>query len=110
METYFEYLLGDPGYEEENMFIMQRISQVERLPYTDEVALTTDNKMLVGLRMWMGWGIGWLKHMFQRLMKWYDATKQNYNHLFSSYRSLDRLPTSEGHGLCQCGCWNSFSQ
>jgi hypothetical protein len=43
METYFEYLLGDPGYEEENMFIMQRIGQVERLPYIDEVALTTDN-------------------------------------------------------------------
>ena len=32
--------------------------------------------------MWVEWDIGGLKHKFQRLMKWYDATKKNYNNHF----------------------------
>ena len=50
---------------------------MERLPDLNNGALTTHNKMHIGFECGCReWRIGWLEHMFQRLMKWYDATKQ----------------------------------
>lgn len=43
MEEYFKYLLGDPKYQGENMFIIWRIGQAERPPDIDEDALTFYN-------------------------------------------------------------------
>jgi len=41
----FEYLLGNPSYMSEEMFIMQKIGQWELMPDVDHVAMQTYNKM-----------------------------------------------------------------
>jgi hypothetical protein len=44
-------LLGDPNYIGENMFIMRRLDNVERLPNINDIALMAYNKMHVGYRV-----------------------------------------------------------
>jgi hypothetical protein len=50
-DEYFEYLLGDPNYLGENMFIMKRIGRGEIGLNANQDAIRTDNKMHVGYRM-----------------------------------------------------------
>jgi hypothetical protein len=45
----------------EEMFIMSRIRQQELSPNVDHVAMQTYNKMHVGFRVQVEWGIGGLK-------------------------------------------------
>lgn len=47
----FEYLLGDPNYIGENMFIMRRLGNVEKPSKIDDRALMAYNKMHVGYRV-----------------------------------------------------------
>ena len=83
-DEYFEYLLGDPGYVGEDMFIMRRIGQRELAGAEDgdELAIHQYNKMHAGLRVRVEWGIGGLKRKFKRLMKRFDNTKEKFSHLF----------------------------
>lgn len=64
MEAYFKYLLGDPKYQGENMFIMWRIGKAERPPNIGEDALTTYNKTHIGFCVRVEWGVGGLKCKF----------------------------------------------
>jgi hypothetical protein len=41
-----------------------------------------NNKMHVGYRVHVEWGIGGLKRKWRRLMKSFDSTKPIYSHLF----------------------------
>jgi hypothetical protein len=60
-DEYFEYLLGDLGYLGEDMFIMKRIRRCEIGPNVDQDVIRTYNKMNVGYKVQMEWGIGGLK-------------------------------------------------
>lgn len=81
-DEYFEYLLGDPGYLGESMFIMRRLGTHERPPDADDLAITTYNKMHAGYRVQVEWGIGGLKRKWRHLMCRFDTTKPKYHHLF----------------------------
>jgi hypothetical protein len=53
--------LGDLGYLGEDMFIMKRIRRCEIGPNVDQDVIRTYNKMNVGYKVQMEWGIGGLK-------------------------------------------------
>lgn len=53
--------------------------------------LNTFNKMHVGYRIHVEWGIGGLKLKFPRLMEQFDATKPKYTHLFKSCALLTKF-------------------
>jgi hypothetical protein len=79
-----EYLLGDPGYSGEDMFIMRRVGTRELSEDGDAAFVKAYNKMHAGNRVRVEWGIGGLKQKWRRLMKRYDATMPKYNDLFTS--------------------------
>ncbi len=81
-DEYFEYLLGDLGYVGEEMFIMRRIGRHEISPNANKDAIKTYNKMHVGYKVWVEWGIGELKRKWKWLMKRFDSTKPKYTILF----------------------------
>ncbi len=81
-DEYFEYLLGDLGYLGEDMFIMKRIRRCEIGPNVDQDVIRTYNKMNVGYKVQMEWGIGGLKKKRKQLMKRFDSTKPKYAILF----------------------------
>ena len=58
---YFEYLLGDPGYVGEEMFIMRRLGEREIPEGADLSRIRLYNKMHAGYRIRVEWGIGGLK-------------------------------------------------
>jgi hypothetical protein len=60
-DEYFEYLLGDHGYLGEDVFIMKRIGRCEIGPNVDQDVIRAYNKMHVGYKVQMEWGIGGLK-------------------------------------------------
>ncbi len=60
-DEYFEYLLGYPSYLGEEMFIMKRIRRHEIGLNADQDTIKAYNKMHVGYRVWVEWGIGGLK-------------------------------------------------
>ena len=79
-----KYLFGDPGYSGEDMFIMRRLGIREFLEDADTGSIRAYNKMHVGYRVRVEWGIGGLKHKWRRLMKHYDATMLKYDDFFTS--------------------------
>ena len=79
-----EYLLSDPGYSGEDMFIMRRLGTREFLKDADTGRIRAYNKMHAGYRVRVEWGIGGLKQKWRRLMKRYDATMPKYDDLFTS--------------------------
>jgi len=81
-DEYFEYLLGDPGYLGEEMFIMWRIGRCEIGLNVDQNAIKAYNKMCVGYKMQVEWGICGLKRKWRQLMKRFDSTKPKYTILF----------------------------
>jgi hypothetical protein len=81
-DEYFEYLLENLGYLDENMFIMKRIGRCEVSPNVDQYGIRTYNQMHVGYRMSMEWGIGGLKRKWRQLMKRFDSTTPKYIVLF----------------------------
>ncbi|KAG9415386.1 hypothetical protein AC1031_008828 [Aphanomyces cochlioides] len=78
-EDYFEYLLGDPGYVGEEMFIMRRIGERELHSDVDMSSVRLYNKMHA-----VEWGIGGLKRKWRRLMKTFDATKERFPIMFTA--------------------------
>jgi hypothetical protein len=85
-EHYQEYLLGDPGYMGENVFIMRRVDRREIPDDADEneiiSAIEAYNKMHAGYRIQVEWGIGGLKRKFKRMMKGFDASKDKFPLMF----------------------------
>ena len=83
-DDYFEYILGDPGYQGLEAFVMRRVAPRELEENHDETAVNAYNKMHAGYRVRVEWGIGGLKQKWRRLMKRFDATKPKFHHLFRS--------------------------
>jgi len=81
-DDYFEYLLGDPSYMGEEMFIMQKIGWHELVLDDDHVVMRAYNKTHVGFKVQVERGIGGLKRKWRCLMKKFNWTKPKYAHLF----------------------------
>jgi hypothetical protein len=60
-DGYFEYLLGDPGYVGEGMFIMRQIGRREVAEGGEMAVVVVFNSMHAGYRVQVEWGIGGLK-------------------------------------------------
>jgi len=75
---------------------MKRIGRCEAGPNVNQDSIKTYNKMHVGYRMQMEWGIGGLKRKRKWLMKRFDSTKPKYIILFKVTtiltKYLDRCP------------------
>lgn len=82
-DQYFQYLLGDPGYTGEDMYIMRRVAGREIEPGWESV-INAFNSMHAGRRVCVEWGIGGLKRKWKRLMKRFDSTKPKFCLLFQS--------------------------
>lgn len=58
MDDYFEYLLNDPNYMGEEMFIMKHIGRKELTLNANQNAFKTYNKMNVSYHVEVEWGTG----------------------------------------------------
>jgi hypothetical protein len=85
-DDYQEYLLGDPGYMGEVVFIMRRVDRREIPADAEEELSAIDafNKMHAGYRIQVEWGIGGMKRKFKRLMKGFDASKDKFPLMFKA--------------------------
>ena len=81
-QSYYEYLLGDPGYVGADMFILRMIGVTEMGANSNESVIEAFNKLRAGRRVKVEWGIGGLKMKFKRFLKTYDNTKPKFKHLF----------------------------
>lgn len=81
-DDYFEYVLGDPGYAGEEMFIMHRIRPRVAQPDDNMEAIDAFNAVHAGLRVKVEWGIGGMKRKWRKLMKKFDSTLQKFPHFF----------------------------
>ena len=81
---YFGYILGNPGYQGLEAFVMHHVAPRELEENQDETAVNAYNKMHTGYKVRVEWGIGGLKQQWRRLMKRFDATKPKFHHLFRS--------------------------
>ncbi len=83
-DEHFENMLGYLGYLHEELFIMKRIGSCEVGLHVNQDYIKTYNKMHVGYRMQMEWGIGRLKRKmkWKWLMKRFNSTKLKYIILF----------------------------
>jgi hypothetical protein len=61
MDAYFEYLLEDPNYMGEEMFVMWWVWEAQAYPLHDLDTWKTYNKMHTKYKIQMEWGIGGLK-------------------------------------------------
>ncbi len=61
-DEYFKYLLEDPSYLGENMFIVKRC---EIRPNANQDVIKTYNKMHVGYKVRVEWGIGGLRRKWK---------------------------------------------
>jgi len=82
-DEYFNYLLRDPDYLGEEMFIV-RIGMCEVGLNNDQNVIRAYNIMHVGHKMQVEWGVGSLKRKWKWLMKKFDSTKPKYTHLFKA--------------------------
>ena len=81
-DQYFEYLLGDPGYIGEEMFVMHRIRPRTVRPGQQMDAVDAFNAVHGGIRVRVEWGIGGMKRKWRKLMKKFDCTIQKFPHYF----------------------------
>ena len=81
-DNYSQFLLGDPGYRGEEMFIMSRIGQRQAVQTGNLAAIDAYNSMHAGQRVQVEWGIGGLKRKWRRLMKRFDAKLYKFSILF----------------------------
>jgi hypothetical protein len=72
----------DPGYLDEEMFIMFQLRKPELAHGHDQNVINAYNKMHVGYRVKMEWGIGRLKWKWKKSIKHFNSTKSKYYHLF----------------------------
>jgi hypothetical protein len=75
-----EYLLGDPGYNSANMFVMRRIGAYEISLNGNAAAIHAYNMVHAGRRIKLEWGIGGLKCRFRRFLKSFDNTEPRCRH------------------------------
>jgi hypothetical protein len=61
INEYFQYLLRDPSYFGEDMFVMCRLGRHELAPRHDQNVVNAYNKMHVDYKVKIEWGIGGLK-------------------------------------------------
>ena len=87
-ENVHEYVLGDPGYLGEKMYIMRRLGERQIPPGQDLEVIDAYNKMHAGYRIAVEWGIGGLKRKWKRMLKTFDCTQQKFPHLFQSAATL----------------------
>jgi hypothetical protein len=100
-DDYFEYVLGDPGYVGEEMFIMRRVGQ-RKLPEDAQMeAVDMYNRMHAGFRFRVEWGIGGLKRKWKRFMKRFDSKQPKFPHLFQAGCVMTNFfaPTPNGNKL-----------
>ena len=71
-DDYFEYLLGDPGYVGEDMFIMRRVGRREAVAFADGDMSVIDvfNAVHAGCRVKIEWGIFGLKNKWIAVGFW----------------------------------------
>jgi hypothetical protein len=81
-DEYFEYILKDPGYLDEKMFVMFQLGKPKLVHGHDQNVINVYNKMHVGYRVKVEWGIGGLKWKWRQLMKHFNSTKSKHYHLF----------------------------
>ncbi len=82
IDEYFEYLLKDPGYLDEEMFVMFQLGKLKFVHGHDQNVINAYNKMHVGYRVKVEWGIRGLKWKWKQFMKHFNSTKSKYYHLF----------------------------
>ena len=61
-DNYFEYVLGEPGYQGCDQYIVQRLGRQEQNLLTDNDAINVYNKMHTCFRVRVEWRIGGLKY------------------------------------------------
>ena len=83
-DDYFEYLLGDPGYVGEEMFIMRRLGRREIPEDGDMEVIDAFNAMHAGYRVRVEWGIGGLKRKWKIFMQTFESSRDRFPHLFRS--------------------------
>jgi hypothetical protein len=66
----------------EGMFIMRRIGQQEFVVDANHDVVQTYNKMHVGFKVQMEWGISGVKRKWRHFMKGFDYTQSTFTHLF----------------------------
>ncbi len=98
-DDYFEYLLVDPGYLGEEMFIMRRMGKQDLPLNADHGVVNVYNKMHVGFRVQVEWEIGGFKKKWKHLMKRFDSTKPKLSHLFQAKHFPHQLPSPSSDGL-----------
>jgi len=98
-DEYFEYVLGDPGYIGEEMYIMRRVDRREATADGDLSVADAFNAMHAGYRVKVEWGIGGLKPKWRRFMKLYDASHQNFPHLFRAATVLTNFLQRRRHDM-----------
>lgn len=81
-DEYFEYLLGDPNYIGEKMFIMHKIGWKTLVLNANHVIMRTYNKMYASFRLPIKWSVGKLKRKWRHHLKNFDSTKWKYSNMF----------------------------
>jgi hypothetical protein len=81
-DEYFEYLLRNLGYMGQEMFIIWRIGQQEFALDANHDVVQTYNKMHVGFKVQVEWGISGVKRKWRCFMKRFDSTQSKFTHLF----------------------------
>jgi hypothetical protein len=73
------------------VFIMKKMGKWKLPPNVDHGVVHAYNKMRVGFKVQVEWGIGGLKWKWKCLMKIFDSTKPKFSHLFQATCSLHHL-------------------
>jgi hypothetical protein len=79
-DEYFEYILKDPSYFGEEMFVMCFLGRHELFLTHDQNVVNVYKKMHVGYKVRVEGGIWGLKRKWGQLMKQFHSTKSKYNH------------------------------
>ena len=82
--NYFEYVLGDPGYQGRDQYILRRLRRQEQNLLADNDVINAYDNMHVGFRVQVEWGMGGLKRKWKRLLNRFDSTKSKYIFLFNA--------------------------
>jgi hypothetical protein len=83
-DNHFEYVLGNPAYQGGDMYIMRHVGTRELHADADLSTVRAFNKMHVGYRVRVEWGIGGLKRKWRRLSKVFECTRVKFSILFHS--------------------------
>lgn len=84
--SYFEYLLGDPGYLGVDMYILRRVDRREINAGAAGFNLVVEafNKHHAGIRIKVAWGIGGLKNRFNKFLGITPNRKVKFSIMFKA--------------------------